>query len=34
MCAASKRLITSEEWMKRDFDLKADTRPFDEGDLV
>lgn len=31
---ARRRLNTSEERMKRDFDLKAVIRPFEEGDLV
>lgn len=29
-----RRLHTSEERMKRDYDIKAATRPFEEGDIV
>lgn len=31
---ARRRLHTSEERMKRDYDIKAATRPFEEGDIV
>lgn len=31
---ARRRLHTSEERMKRDYDVKAASRPFEEGDLV
>lgn len=34
METARRRLNTSEERMKTDFDLKTATRPFDEGELV